>query len=108
MFKACQTNCNEDSKRHKSSLGTSINQGQLSKHKAIYVYALTFNSVVFATMGTCSLILFSNLFIYLLKEKQVNSFRLLTTYIMDHQGKFQESILSPTTTYTICTEKGYL
>lgn len=83
MFKACQMNCNEDSKRHKSSLGTSINQGQLSKHKATYVYTLTFNSVVFATVGTYSLILFSNLFIYLLKRKASKQFQ-ATDYI--HHG----------------------
>lgn len=59
MFKACQMNCNEDAKWHESSLGTSINKEQLFKHKAMYVYTWTFNSVEFA-VSKCSFILLSN------------------------------------------------
>lgn len=44
---------------------------------------LTFNSVAFATVGTCSLILFNNLFIYLLKRKANKQFQ-ATDYI--HHG----------------------
>lgn len=52
---------NEDTKRRESSLRTSINKDQLSKHKALYVHTLKFNSVEFVTVGTGSFILFSNL-----------------------------------------------
>jgi hypothetical protein len=49
--------------RCKSSLGTSINM-ELSKHMAIHVCSLTFNSIEFVSLNICSFILLCHLFIY--------------------------------------------